>query len=136
MRWSWRVSYYAFGAIGTDRYPPFTLARADYPAELEVPYPERLSRWKALLKFWLLAIPHYAILAALLGTWTAADGTPAGAPGVLQVLVLIAGVVLLFAGRYPRDVFRLAVGVNRWAFRVLAYAAGMRDEYPPFRFER
>ena len=50
--------------------------------------------------------------------------------------MLIAGVVLLFTGRYPRDVFRLAVGVNRWAFRVLAYAAGMRDEYPPFRLER
>ena len=136
MRWSWRVSYYAYGALASDRYPPFTLERADYPAELEVPYPERLSRWKALVKFWLLAIPHYAILAALLGTWNAADGSAAGVPGMLQVLVVIAAVVLLFTGRYPREVFDLVVGIHRWAFRVLAYAAGMRDEYPPFRFGR
>jgi hypothetical protein len=88
------------------------------------------------VRFWLLAIPHYLILAALLGGWRSAGGTAQGSPGVLAVLVAVAGVVLLFTGRYPRDVLRLAVGINRWAFRVLAYAAGMRDEYPPFRFER
>jgi hypothetical protein len=134
MRWSWRVNYYAF-ALGTDRYPPFSLTRADHPAELDVPYPERLSRGKALVKFWLLAIPHYLVLAALLGTWTAADRGVAPA-GLVEALVLIAGFALLFTGRYPADILRLVVGIHRWAFRVLAYAAGMRDEYPPFRFER
>jgi hypothetical protein len=56
----------------------------------------------------------------------------AGTPGVIGILVLIAGVVLLFRGRYPRDIFELVVGFNRWAFRVIAYATLMRDEYPPF----
>jgi hypothetical protein len=139
MRWSWRAGFYATSAIGTDRYPPFTLGRADYPAELEVPYPERLSRGRALVKWWLLALPHYAILAGLYGAWNAtwtwgdAQFQP---PGVITVLVLVAGVTLAVTGRYPREVFRLAVGINRWLYRVIAYAAGMRDEYPPFRLER
>jgi hypothetical protein len=139
LRWTWRVGFYANGALATDRYPPFTLAPADYPADLEVAYPERLSRWKALLKPWLLALPHYAALAALTGAWNVtwtvggANFTP---PGLLGVLVAVAAVLLLVRGRYPRDVFALVVGINRWALRVAAYAGLMRDEYPPFRLDR
>ena len=127
MRWHWRVAYYCASVLGTDRYPPFSLKDIDYPATLDIPYPERLSRGKVLVKWWLLAIPHYLVLLALQGGWGPRSG------GLNLVLVVIAAVALLFTRRYPQDIFELVVGINRWSIRVGAYAALMRDEYPPFR---
>jgi hypothetical protein len=58
-----------------------------------------------------------------------------GGPGLIGVLVLFAAVVLLFKQHYPRDMFDLVMAMNLWTFRVVAYAALMRDEYPPFRLD-
>ena len=77
IRWSWRVAFYSYAALGTDRYPPFTLERTDYPADFDVDYPEKLSRGLVLVKSWLLAIPHLLIIALLTGTaqtWVYRDG--------------------------------------------------------------
>jgi hypothetical protein len=142
LRWSWRVGYYGYGALGTDRYPPFTLGAApDYPATLDVAYPERLSRGLALVKTWLLAIPHYLIVAVLAGgiaiTGDQTRDVVFQLPqGLLGLIVLFMAVALLFTGGYPRGLHDLAVGINRWAFRVVAYAALMTDEYPPFRLDQ
>ena len=130
LRWTWRVGFYSYSALGTDRYPPFSLKPADYPATLEVQYPEQLSRSLMLFK-WLLSIPHYLILSFFQGGF---GGFGPQYGGLNFLVVLFAGVALLFTGRYPRDLFELAVGMNRWSFRVAAYAPLMRDEYPPFRF--
>jgi hypothetical protein len=68
--------------------------------------------------------------------WTWHNGAATWLPSLSAVLTLVAGFTLLFRGRYPRDVFDLLVGIGRWTTRVVAYAALMRDEYPPFRVGR
>ncbi|NUR81167.1 MAG: DUF4389 domain-containing protein [Dermatophilaceae bacterium] len=143
LRWSWRVSYYANGAFGTDRYPPFSLGtEPDYPATLDIAYPERLSRGLVLVKWWLLAIPHYIIVGLIVGGgWAWNRARDGGAHlesfgwGLLGLLVLVAGLSLLFADRYPRALFDLVIGLNRWVYRVAAYAALMTDVYPPFQLD-
>ncbi len=138
LRWSWRVSYYAYGALATDRYPPFTLDEVpDYPAKLEVAYPERLSRGLVLVK-WLLALPHYLVVGVLAGgSWFVLqnDEWQVAGTGLIGVLAIIAGVVLLFTGAYPPALFDVILGFNRWVIRVAAYVGLMTDQYPPFRLD-
>jgi len=141
LRWTWRVGFYTFDANGTDRYPPFTLGEADYPATFDVEYPERLSRGLVLVKWWLLAIPHYVVVGFFVGGGTPVAwgshhaGYQYGGGGLVFVLVLFAVVVLLFTDRYPGSMFDFVMGMNRWALRVAAYATLMTDRYPPFRLD-
>jgi hypothetical protein len=102
LRWSWRVAFYGYSALGTDQYPPFTLK----------------------------PVPDYLIIALFEG-----GGGPRFSCGLIGLLVLISAIVLLFRKRYPRGLFDFVMGMNRWVVRVVAYAALMRDEYPPFRLD-
>jgi hypothetical protein len=144
LRWNWRVGFYVYAALGTDRYPPFSLAPTGHPAELEVAYPARLSRGRVLVK-WLLAIPHL-IVVALFGATLLLYPIPAlndlsndslalGGYSVLNLLVVIAGFLLLITGTYPRSFFDFLLGLSRWMYRVIVYVALMTDDYPPFRLD-
>src|SRR5206468_1994597 len=141
LRWSWRVGFYSYSALGTDEYPPFTLRDVPgYPARLEVDYPESLCRRLVLVKWWLLALPHYLVVAVFAGgawaTWTGMGSHWMWSfGGLVGLLVFFAGVVLLFTGRYPKALYDFVLGMNRWVFRVAAYAALMTDSYPPFRLD-
>ncbi len=113
----WNAQVGAYIGLMRDEYPPFTWAPGAYPVTYEVDYPERLSRWLIFVK-WLLLVPHYIVLLAL---WIAAL--------VGYIIVFFA---ILFTEQFPRGLFDFLVGVDRWTYRVVAYFALLRDEYPPF----
>ena len=109
--------------------PPTDIPHSAYPAETtrriwKSTTPSVFHGGLVLIKWWLLAIPLYLVVSLLEG----GDGV-----GLVTLLALFGAVGLLFNGRYPRDVFELVMGFNRWTFRAVAYAALMTDEYPPFR---
>lgn len=142
LRWTWRVNFYAVGAFATDRYPPFTLAYVpDYPAHLDIDYPMDLPRGWPLIKSWFLGVPHYLIVGVFVGGGVFASNTAgngpsmSGPPGLIDILVITAGLVLLFVGSYPRSIFDLVMGLDRWVVRVIAYGTFMTSQYPPFRLD-
>ena len=115
-RFSSRVALY--GALLDDRYPSTDESQS---LRLDIRYPDarrELNRWLPLVK-WLLAIPHYIVLAFLAIAAFAC--------------IVIAWFAILFTGRYPRGLFDFVVGVGRWSTRVTAYAMLLvTDRYPPF----
>lgn len=115
-RFGLRVTAYA--ALLRDEYPSTDDEQA---VHVVIPYPEAardLNRWLPLVK-WLLAIPHYVVLAILVMA------------GVISVV--IAWLAILFTGHYPRPLFDFVVGILRWGLRVASYAFLLvTDRYPPF----
>ncbi len=107
----------AYSLLLTDRYPSTDEAQS---VTLDFEYPtDGLNRFLPLIK-WLLAFPHYVVLAVL-------------AYFILPLVTLVAWLAILITGRYPRGLFDFAVGVERWQWRVRAYMSLLvTDRYPPF----
>jgi Domain of unknown function (DUF4389) len=108
----------AYVALLTDRYPS-TVEEQSVHLDIEYPDVERdLNRWLPLVK-WVLALPHYVVLAFL---------------GIGAVFAIVAAwFAILVTGRYPQVLFDYVVGVARWSVRVNAYAFLLvTDRYPPF----
>jgi hypothetical protein len=130
MRWTWRVGFWSYQALGTDQYPPFTLESVpSYPADLNIEYPEKLSRGLVWVKWWLLALPQYLIAGVFQGGWGAYRW------GLVQIISIFAGVGLLFTGKYHAPFFQFLTGMDRWSYRVAAYGLLLTDQYPPFSLD-
>jgi len=135
LRWTWRVAFYSYSALATDRYPPFSLSEEpDYPARLGIGYPEWQRKGFPLIGWWLLGIPQYGLASIFAGAgvgwaWQYGYG------GVVDVLMVVVALLLLFKNTYREDVFDVVMGFDRWVARVVAYAAFMTPQYPPFRFD-
>ena len=124
----WNLNITKFGArvlsylsLFTDVYPS---TDEEQSVHVDIPYPDvkkDLNRWYPIFK-WILAIPHYFVLAFLCIA--------------AVVCVIIAWFAILFCGKYPRGLFDFVVGVYRWDLRVGAYAFMLiTDKYPPFSLD-
>jgi hypothetical protein len=141
LRWTWRVMYYGYVVLGTDRYPPFTLNQVpDYPAELDIDPALDRPRWLPLVA-WLLVIPHGMILKGLLNTELLRP-IPIGSfsipipVGVTSAGITVIATQLAITGRHPLGLYDLFTGVARWLLRVAAYLAMLTAVYPPFRLDQ
>jgi Na+/H+ antiporter NhaC len=118
-RWTWRAT--AYYLLMTDRYPPFTLDEVpDYPARLDVEYPETVARWRPLVH-WILIIP-YAIIGYVLGL-------------ILYVLIFVAFWAILFTKKFPEGLFDLSRGFLQWQYRAGVYTGFLVTRYPPFTLD-
>src|SRR4051794_3575002 len=122
LRWTWRVAFYSYSALATDRYPPFSRGEEpDYPARLYIDYPEWQRKGLPLIGWWLIGIPQYALASVLAGGGIGWGWQGEGSPGAVGILMFVAAMLLLFKNQYRQDVFDIAMGLNRWAIRVCAY---------------
>ena len=114
LRWQTRVTAYVY--LLRDDYPPFS--EGEYPAQMEVAYPDGPRNRLTVFFRIIMVIPHAIVLGLLGIAW--------------GVVTVIAWFAILFTGSYPQGMYDFAVGVFRWQARVTAYIYLLRDEYPPF----
>ncbi|HEX2717224.1 MAG TPA: DUF4389 domain-containing protein [Gemmatimonadaceae bacterium] len=116
--------------------------QATYPVRISVePALEHRNRLTTAFRF-ILVLPHLLLVGGPAAAffswnwsdekgweWTAATGVLGAVAGICA---FIAWFAILFTGRHPDGLWRLSAFYLRWRVRVSAYAALLRDEYPPF----
>jgi hypothetical protein len=115
---------------------------AEYPARLEIDYPEKLDRLTSFFRIiWL--IPIAIILSLVSGSGQTITNTitlnAAGevikitrqtATGLVSGLATATALMIIFRQRYPRWWFDFSRELTRFGVRVFAYAALLTDQYP------
>jgi hypothetical protein len=124
-RYEWRSVSYALSLH--ENYPPFDFQPAAVDdggaphTALTITYPEHLSRWQPLYK-WFLAIPHYVVVLALC---------------IASLFVVLFGLIaVMITGSYPERARDFLVGAYGYGLRVQAYVGLLTDQYPPFALRR
>lgn len=109
------IAFYSYMGLLTDKLPNQPDAiRFDVTPQGEP------TAGNVLLRI-ILAIPSAIVLGLLLV--------------VAGVLGLIAAIMILIQESYPEGIFNFLRGCMRWEARLLAYLAGLVQEYPPFAFD-
>lgn len=113
----WEANVYSYMALLRDEYPPFSWDPGAYPLTLDIPMPERQSRFRLFIRY-AASLPNQLVLSFVAIAW--------------YFVTFGIWFVILIAGRYPRALFRFSVGTLRWMFRLMAYQYLLRDEFPPY----
>jgi hypothetical protein len=113
----WQANAVAYAALLRDEYPPFSWEPGEYPLALDIPRPERQSRFRLFVRLFTV-IPNQFVLQFVSIGWA--------------FTTFLAWFAILITGRYPRGLFKFSVGVGRWYQRQIAYYLLLRDEYPPY----
>ena len=112
-----------------------TIQTIDFPAYLDVEYPDReLNRLSTLLRP-LFALP-VLILLGLLGGSTIRVGETDFRFGTGGIVFGATVLMLLFRRTYPVWWFDWNLDLTRFSTRIMAYVALLTDEYPSTEFEQ
>jgi len=110
--------------------------QTEYPATLEIDYPDRpLDRVSTLFRIFTV-IPILIILALLEGGTSGRTGSGTSSTsfangfGGVGLLFLPAVLMIVFRQKYPRWWFDWNLALSRFSYRVGAYFLLLRDEYP------
>jgi hypothetical protein len=115
---------------------------AEYPARLQIDYPEKLDRLTTFLRvIWI--VPIAIIFALVSGAGETVTNTvyvnQAGevlrttretAGGLVSGLATATALMIIFRHRYPRWWFDFSRELTRFGARVAAYGALLTDQYP------
>ena len=116
---AWTQRFYAYTFLLTDHFPSFGQESSGAVVlEIDEPIQGGVSRWRGFIWRSLLLVPQFVVLQFL--------------HYAVYAVTVLAGVAILFTGRYPRGLFGFMVGVQRWYARVYGYQLLLTDRYPPY----
>jgi Domain of unknown function (DUF4389) len=120
MKWSNRLTARFLNL--SDGYPSFGINGTDKHTDIEIAYPETVSRGHTLLRFFLgwiyVGLPHgFILFFRMFAVW---------------FLLFIAFWIVLFTGNFPKGMHNFNAGLIRWSSRLKAYLYFMTENYPPF----